>query len=536
MPNRWPTISGNWSNPAIWNDGLGVPTASDDVYANNQSVYIDTNITVLSLRNAASASAILGSGSFYLNNGVTVDLTAANAVATSALNIPLLIISGSNSARINGLLNIATSTGTYPVIVMSGSSNLILSGSFIAASSAGPATNASGSIVHNSSGSLIITGSVSTNGGTLAYGTAIAMFGEGSTYISGSLNAPGAQGVGIAKIAGSGSIFITTSVFPTSAGLGILKNSFGNIDIQGNIQPSSNAIQNNAPGTIRVVGNLFGGGLFFNSINNTAANALIIITGSVTGAANTAYGISNSGLNTTILISGSVLSSTGTAPGINLQSNPATLTIIGNVNGSSNAGGVGIQNSAATTITISGSVTAGPAASAIVSSGNGNLIVSGTITAGISVPAIQSSGVSSTCSLSGPFINVNNRNAVFATNLNILSGSFPTWTFGTETYGVTETLYTASIFAGYPSASNVRSGVVYGDTNQFTGVIVIPSASNVLKGIPVDNTVGLSSFDVNNAWDANINNLIITGSLGARLRNTSTVAIAGSAIASKGKL
>jgi hypothetical protein len=523
MPNRWPTISGNWSNPAIWNDGLGVPTASDDVYANNQSVYIDTNITVLSLRNAASASAILGSGSFYLNNGVTVDLTAANAVATSALNIPLLIISGSNSARINGLLNIATSTGTYPVIVMSGSSNLILSGSFIAASSAGPATNASGSIVHNSSGSLIITGSVSTNGGTLAYGTAIAMFGEGSTYISGSLNAPGAQGVGLAKIAGSGSIFIITSVFPTSAGWGILKNSFGNIDIQGNIQPSSNAIQNNAPGTIRVVGNLFGGGSFFNSINNTAANTLIIITGSVTGAANTAYGISNSGLNTTILISGSVLSSTGTAPGINLQSNPATLTIIGNVNGSSNAGGVGIQNSAATTITISGSVTAGPAASAIVSSGNGNLIVSGTITAGISVPAIQSSGVSSTCSLSGPFINVNNRNAVFAQNLQLISGSTPTWTFDTETFGGTKILYTSGSVTGYPSTSNVRNGVIYGDTNQFTGTAVIPAASNVIRGALVDNTTGSASFTTQNAWNAATGSLTVSGSIGARLRNTATV-------------
>jgi len=539
MPNRWPTISGNWSNPAIWNDGLGVPTASDDVYANNQSVYIDTNITVLSLRNAASASAILGSGSFYLNNGVTASLTAANSLFPAAPQVPVLIISQSNSARLQGSLIVATSTGTSPVIVMSDSSNLTIDGNFQGQFTAGPSSYISGSIIHDSSGSLIITGSVTANPGAFGNCTAILMTGEGSTFITGSLNSAGVNSPGIAKIAGSGSIFITTSTLSSNvSGTPIVKSSFGNITIIGNVAGSggSNAIINSAGGTITINGNCSGGGSFFNAVNNSGANVLLIITGSITGATSTAYGISNSGLNTTILISGSVLSSTGTAPGINLQSNPATLTIIGNVNGSSNAGGVGIQNSAATTITISGSVTAGPAASAIVSSGNGNLIVSGTITAGISVPAIQSSGVSSTCSLSGPFINVNNRNAVFATNLNILSGSFPAWTFNTDTYNVTETLYTASIFAGYPSASNVRSGVVYGDTNQFTGVIVIPSASNVLKGIPVDNTVGLSSFDVNNAWDANINNLIITGSLGARLRNTSTVAIAGSAIASKGKL
>ena len=52
MPNRWPIASGNWSDSAIWSGSI-IPTASDDVYANNRIVTIDQNITVTSLRNSA---------------------------------------------------------------------------------------------------------------------------------------------------------------------------------------------------------------------------------------------------------------------------------------------------------------------------------------------------------------------------------------------------------------------------------------------------------------------------------------------------
>jgi len=65
MPNRWPIANGNWSNAAIWSGSI-IPTASDDVYANNQTVVIDTDVTVFRMTNAASSSAILGGGTFLL--------------------------------------------------------------------------------------------------------------------------------------------------------------------------------------------------------------------------------------------------------------------------------------------------------------------------------------------------------------------------------------------------------------------------------------------------------------------------------------
>ena len=43
MAVRFAVASGNWSNPAIWDNGA-VPVAGDDVYANGFNVTINQNI------------------------------------------------------------------------------------------------------------------------------------------------------------------------------------------------------------------------------------------------------------------------------------------------------------------------------------------------------------------------------------------------------------------------------------------------------------------------------------------------------------
>jgi hypothetical protein len=526
MPNRWAVANGNWSNTATWNNGatLGLPTASDDVFANNQAVYIDTNITVLTLRNAASASAILASGSFYLNNGVTVNLSAANAfLATVA---PLIIISGSNSARINGN-NTGTGTSVAPIIQMTGSSTLTMSGSFTGGSGAG-------NIIHNSSGSLILTGSYSPNGSFLS-AHLISMTGAGSVYVTGSLSGAQGSSIGINKTAGSGSIYIIGNISAGGNGTGIVKTSTGDIVVTGSLIASTGAgsISNSGAGTIRINGNVLGGGSFFNGIANTGANVLMQITGSVIGAGGTAYGINNTGLNSTIIISGSVLGGTSTAAGISLATNASTLIVTGSVIGSTTAGA--IINSVASTIDITGSVASGIGGSGVTTSGTGIIRIIGSISSSIVFPGIQSTSTGQVF-LTGPFYNINNRNAVFAQNLQLISGSTPTWTFDTETYAEQRTLYTQNYPGNFPSASNVRQGTVFGDTNQFTGTVAIPSTGSVLKGVPLDATTGSASFNVNNVWSVLTSSLTTTGSLGARLRNSSTVATDGAAITSKGKL
>jgi hypothetical protein len=523
MANKWPTISGNWSDPLIWNGGTK-PVPGDDVFANRQSLYIDENVTVSTLRNAASASAILSSGSFYLNDGVTVNLTAANAFLATVT--PLIIISGSNSARING-----NSTGigiSGQIIQMAGSSTLTMSSSFVGGSVAG-------NIIHNSSGSLILTGSYIPNGAGLGLHL-INMFNSGSLYLTGSISGNQGTSYGIYKTAGSGSMYIIGNVLASGNGAAIVKQtSFGDIDVIGNLLASAGAtsINNSSGGTIRVTGNVVGGGSFFNGITNTGANVLITVTGSVTGNANTAYGINNSGANSIMIISGSVRGGFSTAAGISIGSN-VTLTVTGSVAGSNTA--AAIITTTATTIRITGSATAGIGGSAISTTGASTLEIKGPVSSSIAFPGVQSTSATATNIFTGPFYNRNNRNAVFAPNIQLLSGSTPTWTFDTETVGEQRTLYTTDYPGNFPSITDVRDGVVFGDTSQFTGVVAIPSTGSVLKGVPVDNTTGSASFDTQNVWGIDINNLITTGSLGARLKNAATVAATGDAIASKGNL
>jgi hypothetical protein len=58
MPIRWAVASGNFSNLAIWNDSasLGFPTASDDIWANNNNINIDQNFSVVSLNNTSRSN------------------------------------------------------------------------------------------------------------------------------------------------------------------------------------------------------------------------------------------------------------------------------------------------------------------------------------------------------------------------------------------------------------------------------------------------------------------------------------------------
>jgi hypothetical protein len=280
---------------------------------------------------------------------------------------------------------------------------------------------------------------------------------------------------------------------------GVLNSGSGTLNIIGNGYGSGNfpfpgsrsvtpGITNRSTGTINILGNGYGGlgaglsdGIRNNgtgTINITGSLYSLLINSSITNA-----GARNSSTGT-INISGSVVSDTG----------------------------IGLSNDSTGVVTVIGPVYASNVVVGISSTSTGTVIAT------------------------GPFYNTNNRNAVFTQNLQLISGSTPTWTFDTETYGEQRTLYTADYPGNFPSSTDVRDGITFGDTSQFTGVVAIPSTGSVLKGVPVGNTTGSASFDIQNVWGVNTNLLTTTGSLGARLRNVATVATAGDAIASKGTL
>lgn len=67
MANRYAITNGNWSNPAIWDSGLGLPQPNDDVDLNNKNVILDQDIIV---------NNITGQGlNIYNNKVITSNLT-----------------------------------------------------------------------------------------------------------------------------------------------------------------------------------------------------------------------------------------------------------------------------------------------------------------------------------------------------------------------------------------------------------------------------------------------------------------------------
>lgn len=444
MPNRWPISSGNWSNAAIWSGSI-IPTASDDVYANNFNVTLDQNITVTSLRNA-SGTGITQGGRFIIINNYTVNAPTIVGTANSCL-----IYTGSSGCTINGTIN-------------QGGANFISS---LELSGTGGTINLSGSLPCTANAN---------------------QWNIGITTANQILNF-------------TGSILATSPdnrnrVFSITAG----------------------------PNTYNILGNITCAGAFVFSCNSNIVN--INITGSTVA--------------------------TGTTPIVNTPGATSTINITGNINGpflstsavhatringsiSSNSATTCISDSSTGSIAISGSVTA-TLSPVITCTGAGLLNISGSIYSGPATVAVSSTSATATNLFTGPFYNTNNRNAVFAQNLQLISGSTPTWTFDTETYGEQRTLYTQNYPGNFPPTTNVRQGIIFGDTGQFTGTVAIPSASNVLRGAPIDNTTGSASFTTQNVWSISTGSLTTTGSIGERLRNASTVAIDANLITLTGSL
>ena len=492
MPNRWAIASGNWNNPAIWNGGSGVPTAADDVFANSQSIYIDIDITVLTLRNAASASAIVAAGSFYLNNNITASTTAATGLVSSVANIPLIIISGSNSARINTIMG--ASSGHR--IQMNDSSSLTLSGSVFGGNSSGQF-----GIIHASSGNLFITGSV-TAGGSNTNQLAVYMSGTGGTYILG--NVIGSVGACF-RNDGSGPIFINGNVLGGgfSGGTAIVNSGTGNITIYGNIVPNINCtvLSNTGTGNLFISGNISAGQSAAGIGNSSTGNITVI--GNITGSS--AVSLPQPGISNT---------STG------------IIQVTGSIVGARAAG-----ISTTGDLYITGSVYGGVAASGISTTAARTYIINGPIYAGSGSNGVSSTSTTAINIFTGPFYNTGSWNAVYAYRMQVFDQ--PTqYTFDTETAGVTKTLTTVESIVGAPSASNVRNGVTYGLNGNLTGSLKMPDPTTVKQGVLTDNTTGSAILTAEDMFGVLTQNITTSGSIGTVLTGASTVQTVGATISS----
>lgn len=326
-------------------------------------------------------------------------------------------------------------------------------------------------------------------------------------------------------------------------------------------------------GTGSIVGNIYGGQV--QNLSTSANNyGIFVISGSVTVTGSLVGASSNecvalSILNGTASISGTLTNANGLASPMIIgagaaqvnftgipspvsaggpYANVTAMKVAGNNTGVINYNGPVIASNVpcirltagTMTVNITGSVYSAGLSnlvdSAIISTVASTINISGSITAAPNAPAIQSTSTSGLVRVTGPLISQNNYPAIYSPKIQLISASATYYTFQTETFNQNITLYDAAYPITYPADSDVRSGSLYGATNQLSGSMIIPATSDVRFGVPVDNTTGSATLTPQDIFDYAVTSLNVTNTIGARLQNISTTQTAAATIAAfKGK-
>ena len=216
--------------------------------------------------------------------------------------------------------------------------------------------------------------------------------------------------------------------------------------------------------------------------------------------------------------------------------NSGVLNYTGPVIGN-NSSGIGI-GFGTMTFNITGSVSTRGAAAGIASTVASTINVNGPITANNNTPGLSSTSTTATVRVTGPLIaSQNNINPVFSPKIQLISTSTPTYTLKTDTFNRDVIFYDAAYTSSLPAQTNVRSGSLYGGTNEFSGSMIIPTASDVRYGVPIDNVTGsAANITPQDIFDYAVSALTGSNTIGARLRNIATTQTTAATIAAfKGK-
>lgn len=392
MATRYAVATGNWSNTATW-DGGTLPTSADDVYANNKTVTIDQNITVVSLRNAAVASPVIAAGGSFQTQTSGTRTISANVISTGAT---ILNVQGTCNCTLTGNVTGGSSGSNYPAVIIANYGSLgsslssypvfVLNGNV----TGGSVSGAYG--VRLWGGTMTINGAVT--GGTASTGA------NGADFYN-SDNQPAAITINTGPITGGSSSSGSTPGFSatTSPTGTALTNSYININcniVGGSIQQSNYGVSTSSSIPITIVGNItpaFGTGLYHN------ANANLAVTGNINCSGQAGAGIQSVGgvSSNVITVNGNITAGTsGATGGFFKNGGLGNVSITGTVTGGTaqQASGVRIDNNANGTVTINGDVygtsAGGYGARLFVSSGstivvNGNSYGSTTGTSGYGV-------------------------------------------------------------------------------------------------------------------------------------------------------
>ena len=289
----------------------------------------------------------------------------------------------------------------------------------------------------------------------------------------------------------------------------------GTLNITGNCSFSalvgnSIVVNNNGSGVVNITGTCTGGSAFENRCVQNSGSGTINITGNVVGGVNTQNSVGVMGVGAgNITITGNC---TGSGSSGAVNQGTGSLTIIGNCTGSSINAAAGAFQSSVGTMIVNGSIYATETASGVSGSNRGQVT-----------------------RLTGPFYT----SATFGVNPNTCLAwrwdtSLVNTTFievPTQNLASKRNLVTPDNATNFPSAVNVRSGTTYGISGALTGTCAVPPAASVATGVPVDNTTGTAALTPADFWNALTSGMTTSGSIGARLKNASTLDSTGQQLA-----
>lgn len=413
MANIRAIANGNWSNNAIWSPAP--PTSVDDVFASGFTVYVDTNIQVLSI-NTIGATGIGGGGTFRPNNGVimTTNVVAGSTTCvtfgSASPNAFTLVgnVSGGNAANAFGINNSSTGNIAITGNIVGGSVNAVtyginnalsglitvsgnVSGSPFATGGVGiyNATTGRSNVVGNVQGGLAnhgVAGNVNTtvvnitgnvfggsgsniHGISFPYGSIVTVYGDvyGGTgassagmFLNNATSYPPMTGIVYGNVFGGTGSNAPGISLQTNSNLGP-----NLIYITGNIR-TLNGSGLASTGVAFITGNIFGSDT--NSTSNAGASfsstASATIIGNVYGGSQTSTTGLNGSVNGVITVTGNVFGGSGSnAYGYTTSSSTSRVTINGSVSGGTGSSSFGAYNSVGT-LTVTGSAYAGPGGTA----------------------------------------------------------------------------------------------------------------------------------------------------------------------------
>jgi len=571
--------NGSWSSAGTWTGGV-LPTANDDVYANNKTVYIDQNITVKSINTTQGTGGVAG-GRFYQNSNTRVNASIYAGSTTC------LYVTGSNctlsGAFFKGSDSTSVTYGIYLPYAATYNPNLTSYGTLSGGSSSNNGSGCLleyGTLVHNGpvyggtnlncTGIYVFSSTLSATNltintgpvqggvntvGTAAHGVSVNYSPNGTALANSSvtLNCTVCGGYGYSTGYNNSGITMNSSNIPLRVNgnvyggdslggnnPGVGSGGTGTITISGNVYSAVNGqgcgIYATGSHTLNVVGNVYasdskiaGGNASGNGIYFQGPTAVVNITGNVysaPGIINAGYAVTSNGAGT-CNIYGDVIA--GNVPNGHAVVNQTTgtITIYGNVSGGTGLSGpYGVQNSSTGTLTVSGTCVGGNGLNChgAFNASTGTLTVK---RAKSNAYGYESSGINAVGISHGIYGNVQGSiNQVEELEFGPL-GLSPA--YGTVRLINTSTnaieFYTTS--HGYKTlltntASNILppvSSVVSGvsfNNNTSTGTMALPAASAVAYGVSVGNSTGTATLTPPLVWQTG-NNTLTAASLSGTL-------------------